>query len=62
MLSTQANRIETGARSVMRRVQSDQEGFIKLIQTAMTAQIREATIALATQLLAGAQNQPVMGA
>ena len=33
----------------MRRVESDQEGFIKLIQTAMTAQVREATIALETQ-------------
>ena len=49
MLATQADRIETGVRSVMRRVESDQEGFIKLIQTAMTAQVREATIALETQ-------------
>ena len=46
MLTTQADRIETGVRSVMRRVESDQEGFLKLIQTAMTAQVREATIAL----------------
>ena len=49
MLATQADRIGTGVRSVMRRVESDQEGFIKLIQTAMTAQVREATIALETQ-------------
>jgi exodeoxyribonuclease VII large subunit len=49
MLATQADRIETAARSLMRRVQSDQEGFIKLIKTAMTAQVREATIALETQ-------------
>jgi len=49
MLATQADRIETGVRSVMRRVESDQEGFIKLIQTAMTAQLREATIAMETQ-------------
>ena len=49
MLATQADRIETGVRSVMRRVESDQEGFLKLIQAAMTAQVREATIALETQ-------------
>jgi uracil phosphoribosyltransferase len=49
MLATQADRIETGVRTVLRRVKSDQEGFIKLIQTAMTAQVREATIALETQ-------------
>jgi exodeoxyribonuclease VII large subunit len=49
MLATQADRIETGARSVMRRVESDQEGFIKLIRSVMTAQVREATIALETQ-------------
>ena len=30
-------------------VESDQEGFIKLIQTAITAQVREASIALETQ-------------
>src|SRR5271165_7336703 len=48
MLATQADRIETGVRTVLRRVNSDQEGFIKLIQTAMTAQVREATIALET--------------
>ena len=49
MLATQADRIETGVRTVLRRVKSDQEGFIKLIQTAVTAQVREATIALETQ-------------
>ncbi len=30
-------------------IPKDQEGFIKLIQTAMAAQVREATIALETQ-------------
>ena len=49
MLATQADRIETGVRSVMRRVESDQQGFIRLIQTTITAQIREASIALETQ-------------
>ena len=49
MLTTQADRIETGVRSVIRRVESDQEGFVKLIQTAITAQVREATIALKNQ-------------
>ena len=49
MLATQADRIVTGVRTVLRRVESDHEGFIKLIQTTMTAQIREATIALETQ-------------
>jgi len=49
MLATQADGIETGVRSVMRRVECDQEGFLKLIQTAMSAQVREATIALETQ-------------
>jgi exodeoxyribonuclease VII large subunit len=49
MLATQADRIETGVRSVMRRVESDQEGFVRLIQAAITAQVREATIALETQ-------------
>jgi exodeoxyribonuclease VII large subunit len=33
----------------MRRVQTDQEGFITLIRSVMTAQVREATIALETQ-------------
>jgi len=57
MLATQADRIETGVRSIMRRVESDQEGFIKLIRAAITAQVREATIALETQqgrVIAGA--------
>ena len=49
MLTTQADRIETGVRSIMRRVESDQDGFIKLIQAAMAAQVREASIALETQ-------------
>jgi exodeoxyribonuclease VII large subunit len=48
MLATQVDRIEAGARSIMRRVESDQQGFVKLIQTAITAQIREATVALET--------------
>jgi exodeoxyribonuclease VII large subunit len=42
MLTTQVQRIETGARSIIRRVESDQEGFVKLIRTAITAQMREA--------------------
>ena len=49
MLATQADRIGTGVTTVIRRVQSDQEGFIKLIRSVMTAQIREATIALETE-------------
>jgi exodeoxyribonuclease VII large subunit len=49
MLATQADRIEAGARSVMRRVESDQEGFFKLIRSVMTAQVRESRIAIATQ-------------
>ncbi len=49
MLATQADRIGTGVRSVIRRVEAEQEGCIKLIQTATTAQVREATIALDTQ-------------
>ena len=49
MLTTQADRIETGVRSVMRRVESEQEGFRRLIQAAITAQVREVTIALETQ-------------
>ena len=57
MLATQAERIATGVRTVLRRVESDQEGFIRLIQTAMTAQLREATIALETQ-----QGRPIDGA
>jgi exodeoxyribonuclease VII large subunit len=58
MLVTQVDRIETGARSIMRRVESDQQSFIKLIQTAITAQIREATLALETdhrRVIDGAQ-------
>lgn len=42
MLTTQVERIETGARSIMRRVEADQEGFVKLIKTATTAKLREA--------------------
>ena len=49
MLATQADRIGTGVRTVLRRVESQQEGFVKLIQAAITAQVREATIALETQ-------------
>jgi exodeoxyribonuclease VII large subunit len=49
MLATQADRIETGVRSVMRRVASDQDGLAKLIHTAVTAQFREAEIAIETQ-------------
>ena len=49
MLATQVERIETGARSVLRRVEADQEGYVRLIQTAITAQVREASIALKNQ-------------
>ncbi len=49
MPTTQADRIQTGVRAVMRRVESEQEGFIKLIRAAITAQVREASIALETQ-------------
>ena len=49
MVETQADRIETGVRSALNRVESDQEGFLKLIQTVITAQFREAKIALETQ-------------
>jgi len=48
MLATHVDRIKTGARSIVRKVESDQEGFVRLIQTATTAQIRAATIALET--------------
>jgi exodeoxyribonuclease VII large subunit len=37
MLATQADRIETGAMSVMKRVESEQEGLIKLIRSVMIA-------------------------
>ena len=49
MLATQADRIGTGVRTILRRVESDQAGFVRLIQAAITAQVREATIALKTQ-------------
>ena len=49
MLATQADRIETGVKTVLRGVESEQEGFVRLIHTAITAQVREATIALETQ-------------
>jgi exodeoxyribonuclease VII large subunit len=49
MLATQADRIGTGVRTVLSRVESDQEGFIKLIRSVMSAQVREATIALANE-------------
>ena len=44
MLTTQDDRIETGVRTVLKRVESEQDGFVRLIQTAMTAQVREATL------------------
>ena len=49
MLATQADRIGTGVRTVLRRVESEQEGFVRLIQAAITSQVRETTIALETQ-------------
>jgi exodeoxyribonuclease VII large subunit len=48
MLATQLDRIEAGARSITRRVESDQQSFVRLIQTTITAQIREGTLALET--------------
>jgi exodeoxyribonuclease VII large subunit len=46
MLATQVQRIEAGATSIMRRVESDQQSFVKLIQTVITAQIREAGLTI----------------
>jgi exodeoxyribonuclease VII large subunit len=43
MLTNQLQRIETSARSIITRVKSDQDSFVKLVQTATTAQMREAS-------------------
>ena len=42
MVETQAERVETGMRSLLRRVESDQQAFVTLIQTTSSAQIRQA--------------------
>src|ERR1019366_9515215 len=42
MVETQAERIETGMRTLLRRVESDQRAFVTLIQTPSSAQIRQA--------------------
>jgi exodeoxyribonuclease VII large subunit len=58
LVQTQADRIETGVRSALKRVEADQEGFLRLIQTTITAQLREAKIAVEVQhnrLIDGAQ-------
>ena len=49
ILETQAERIEAGARSVVKRVAADQQAFVRLIQTTITSQIREAGTAVDTQ-------------
>jgi exodeoxyribonuclease VII large subunit len=49
VLASHQERLETGARSVSRRFESDQEGLLRLIQTASNAQVREATLALGAQ-------------
>jgi exodeoxyribonuclease VII large subunit len=49
MVETQVDRIETGVRFALNRVESGQDGFLKLIQAAITTQFREAKIALETQ-------------
>lgn len=49
MLETQGERIEAGARSVIKRVEAEQHAFVKLIPTTIAGQIREAMIAVETQ-------------
>jgi exodeoxyribonuclease VII large subunit len=49
MLATQVDRIESGARSIIRRVESDQQSFVRLIRTAITAQIREAGLTIESE-------------
>jgi exodeoxyribonuclease VII large subunit len=43
MVETQAERIETGMRTLLRRIESDQRAFVTLIQTTSNAQIRQAS-------------------
>ena len=43
MVQTQAERVETGMRTLLRRVESDQQAFVTLIQTTSSAQIRQAS-------------------
>jgi exodeoxyribonuclease VII large subunit len=42
MVETQAERVETGMRTLLRRVDSDQQAFVTLIQTTSSAQVRQA--------------------
>jgi exodeoxyribonuclease VII large subunit len=49
MVETQAERIESGARGILTRVEADAQAFARLIQTATSAQIRQATLSLETQ-------------
>jgi exodeoxyribonuclease VII large subunit len=46
LLATHADRLQTGAFSLLRRVASEQEGLIRLTHAATSAAIREATVAL----------------
>jgi exodeoxyribonuclease VII large subunit len=43
MVETQAERIETGIRTLLRRVESDQQAFVTLILTTSSAQVRQAS-------------------
>jgi len=49
MVETQAERIESGARSVLKRVEADRQAFVRLIQTASSAQVQQATLTLETE-------------
>jgi cell division protein FtsB len=49
MLETQAERIASCARSVVKRVEADRQAFVRLIQTATGAQLRQATVTLETE-------------
>jgi exodeoxyribonuclease VII large subunit len=51
VVETQADRIQTGVRSTLKRIESEQEGSLRLIQTTIAAQIREAKTALETQTI-----------
>jgi exodeoxyribonuclease VII large subunit len=46
LLLTQEERLETGARTLLTRVEWAQEGFFKLIQTATSAQLRQVKMTL----------------
>jgi hypothetical protein len=49
ILETQAERIEAGARSVIKRVEAEEHAFVRLIQSTISGQIREAGTAVDTQ-------------